>query len=1013
MSINPKNLSATAKLTFSDDFDTLSFWNGTSGTWDSTYFWAPANGIEITGGQQVNWNINVNYAPTSSVTPWTISNGVLDLHAGPAPAAIQPYIDNAQYTSGMITSYHSLSQLYGYFEISAELPAGPGMWPAFWLMPVNTTSATFPEIDVVEALGNVPNVAYETVHTDQTGTMTQIQGATVVPGMYTGFHTYAVDWEPNTITWYIDGVEVFQTATPADLHSPMYMIADLGIYGPGITNATTPVSGDMLIDSIAAYAAKPFAIAITSFSPDSNIVGDGITNATHITLDGTTDPNAVVQVFDGATLIGTATANASGAWSFATGTLTAGTHPFTAQATDPDGTVSVVSAPLNVTIDTGVPVAPVITSFSPDSNIVGDGITNADQLTLTGTAVAGNTVEIFDGSTEIGTTTANASGAWSFATAVLANGTHVFTGAATDVAGNLSAHSAALDVTVDTAPPAAPDIVSEAEASSTSVIVTGTAEAGSSVRLYQGTQLLGSAVAAGNGNWSINSGSLSEGSHDFTTTATDVAGNVSPVSNVLDGIIGPAPVVIEAAGSTSLDEVGTNYYLESISSGAGPELQYDGMAVFAGEFGNWTPIGAVQIATGYEVAFKLTGTTSYEIWTTDSNGNYISTGGVQPGTGLAIEQAENVFHQDLNGDGVIGINATVIERAGSTSLVGLGGNYYFNGVNGSFSTELRDEGAPVVAGEFGNWTPIGVEQTSTGYEVAFQSTGSTSYEIWTTDSNGNYVSSGGIVSGTSAAIEAAELSFHQDLNGDGVIDTASTVIEASGNMVLTLSQMTQAAVIDAGATLELTAADSGSITFKGTTGTLVLDHSMSFTGKLIGLTGNGNPNSSDQIDLRDIGFGSGTKVSYSGNSTSGTLTVTDAQNHVAHIALVGNYTKSTFDLSSDGQGGTMVIDPPKANFSFASAGGETNVPATPPVSIGGVGGDAFVFQPHTAAGSGAPAYSAIDGHGLQPQHTSLMATVNSAPSNHPWFDDASGFDHTSLGHAGGIAETHIGHFIIH
>jgi hypothetical protein len=246
-----------------------------------------------------------------------------------------------------------------------------------------------------------------------------------------------------------------------------------------------------------------------------------------------------------------------------------------------------------------------------------------------------------------------------------------------------------------------------------------------------------------------------------------------------------------------------------------------------------------------------------------------------------------------------------------------------------------------------------------------------------------------------------------------VIDTPSTVIEASGNIVLTLSQMTQAAVIDAGATLELSGVDSGSVTFKGATGTLVLDHSMSFTGKLINLTGNGNPTSSDQIDLRDIGFGSGTEVSYWGNSTGGALTVTDAQNHVAHIALVGNYINSTFNLSSDGQDGTMVIDPPKENFNFASAGGETNVSAASPVSIGGAANDAFVFQPHTAAGNGGPALCAIDGHGspdghgLPPEHTSLMATANAAPSNHPWFDEAG------PGHVGSFAETHMGHFILH
>jgi VCBS repeat-containing protein len=67
---------------------------------------------------------------------------------------------------------------------------------------------------------------------------------------------------------------------------------------------------------------------------------------------------------------------------------------------------------------------------------------------------------------------------------------------------------------------------------------------------------------------------------------------------------------------------------------------------------------------------------------------------------------------------------------------------------------------------------------------------------------------------------------------------------------------------------------------------------------------------SDQIDLKDIGFGPGTTVAYTGNSTGGMLTVSDAQHHTANIQLAGNYTGSTFSLSSDGSGGTIVIDPP-------------------------------------------------------------------------------------------------------
>ena len=79
----------------------------------------------------------------------------------------------------------------------------------------------------------------------------------------------------------------------------------------------------------------------------------------------------------------------------------------------------------------------------------------------------------------------------------------------------------------------------------------------------------------------------------------------------------------------------------------------------------------------------------------------------------------------------------------------------------------------IVAGQFGAWAPIGAEQTASGYEVAWKMAGTDLYTVWNTDSNGNYVSDTiGAVSGTSAALESLETSFHQDLNGDGVIGLA-------------------------------------------------------------------------------------------------------------------------------------------------------------------------------------------------------------------------------------------------
>ena len=105
--------------------------------------------------------------------------------------------------------------------------------------------------------------------------------------------------------------------------------------------------------------------------------------------------------------------------------------------------------------DTTAPAAPNIVAFTPDTGAVGDKITTASVLTLSGTAEAGSTVKLWDGATEMGTAKANANGDWSVATSQLSGGTHNFTAKATDAAGNVSSASSDLSLRVDaaTSPP--------------------------------------------------------------------------------------------------------------------------------------------------------------------------------------------------------------------------------------------------------------------------------------------------------------------------------------------------------------------------------------------------------------------------------------------------------------------------------------------------------------------------------------------------------------------------------
>ena len=281
---------------------------------------------------------------------------------------------------------------------------------------------------------------------------------------------------------------------------------------------------------------------------------------------------------------------------------------------------------------------------------------------MTGTGDVGSTIRIYDGTIQVGTATVDASGNWSFATATLADGPHAFTSKAVDAAGNVSAASAALNVTVDTVAPGAPTLVSDTPASGNSLIVSGTAEASAAIKLYEGSTLLGIGVADSHGAWSIKTGSLAAGAHALTASATDAAGNVSNLSDVLDPVIG---TVIESSGPTSLVEFGNNFFLDSNSGGSNPELKYAGAAVVAGHFGSgWAPIGAEQTSTGYEVALKNISTGLYTVWSTNSNGNYLSNLiPVVAGNSVALESVENTFHQDLNHDGTIGLVGTAIESS--------------------------------------------------------------------------------------------------------------------------------------------------------------------------------------------------------------------------------------------------------------------------------------------------------------------------------------------------------------
>lgn len=234
-----------ANVTLDDEFDSLST------AWQPTYPWAFGG---FGGGDMSTWYPNPLLLPADG-NPISLNNGVLGLSNFPTPGDVSPdLVDNLPRVGGQLVTEGQFSQTYGYFEARMQMPAGAGMLGAFWLMPAN--GGWPPELDVAEVTGNSPTTLVNTVH----GIDAPEPHWVDEPDMTQGFHTYAVDWEPDKITWYFDGQETFESSTPADMNQPMYMILSNGSGTPGSwAGPSDPsTSSQMQVDYVRVYDSNPY-----------------------------------------------------------------------------------------------------------------------------------------------------------------------------------------------------------------------------------------------------------------------------------------------------------------------------------------------------------------------------------------------------------------------------------------------------------------------------------------------------------------------------------------------------------------------------------------------------------------------------------------------------------------------------------------------------------------------------------------------------------------------------------
>lgn len=244
-----RNIPAPDQLIFDDEFDGNKL---DLAKWYRCFNWCDENvGYSYGPPYDLEWYWKHNVS---------VSGGFLHLTAKRQAEHGYNYTSGVITTGGSPTAPPSFTFQYGYMEMSAKFPPGKGMWPAFWLLPADGTWP--PEIDAMEWQGGTPTIDYATIHwgVERNGHHPS-SGTSYDTGfdLSAGFHTYGLDWQADSVTWYFDRKAIKKFTKVNDIpHKPMYILVDLAVGGwISFPDQTTHFPATMLVDYVRVWPTKP------------------------------------------------------------------------------------------------------------------------------------------------------------------------------------------------------------------------------------------------------------------------------------------------------------------------------------------------------------------------------------------------------------------------------------------------------------------------------------------------------------------------------------------------------------------------------------------------------------------------------------------------------------------------------------------------------------------------------------------------------------------------------------
>lgn len=258
----------------------------TAGGWE-TFTWGvgtagPQPTTPPTGGWNLVWSDEFNGSGAINTANWnydlgaggwgngeweTYTNSTANVYQDGAGSLVIKAIKNGStYTSGRIHTSGKRQFTYGKIEMRAKLPYGQGIWPAFWML--GATGGTWPnngEIDIMENIGKAgeQTKVYGTIHGPGYSGGSGISAVYNGPRFADAFHTFTIEWEANTIRWYVDG-NLYVTRTTASIpagtqwvynNRNFFIILNLAVGGawPGYPDASTVFPQYYTIDYVRVY----------------------------------------------------------------------------------------------------------------------------------------------------------------------------------------------------------------------------------------------------------------------------------------------------------------------------------------------------------------------------------------------------------------------------------------------------------------------------------------------------------------------------------------------------------------------------------------------------------------------------------------------------------------------------------------------------------------------------------------------------------------------------------------